>query len=214
MVDLHLRQRGIADPRVLAAFEHVPREAFVSADAAESAYDDMPLPIGHGQTISQPYIVARMLELAALAPDDRVLDVGTGSGYAAALAGQLAREVESIERIPALAREAAARLTVAGATNVRVHVGDGSLGLAARAPFDAILVAATAPAPPEALLQQLARGGRLVLPVGPPEGNQALVRITRTGSATWQEERFEPVRFVPLLGREGWNQDSAGSSSR
>jgi len=208
MVEHDLSRRGITDRRVLAAFAAVPRELFVSTRRPEHAYEDCPLDIGHGQTISQPYIVARMLELAGLTPEGRVLDVGTGSGYAAALAGRLSREVDSIERVPQLARDAETRLADAGARNVRVHVGDGSLGLESRAPFDVILVAATAPAPPPALKRQLALGGRLVLPVGRPAGRQSLVRVTRIGPDTWREEVLDPVRFVPLIGQEGWDGDS------
>jgi protein-L-isoaspartate(D-aspartate) O-methyltransferase len=204
MVERDLVRRGVRDPRVLDAFRSLPRERFVARGSEASAYEDTPLAIGGGQTISQPYMVARMLEVAAIGRDDRVLDVGTGSGYAAALAGLLAREVESIERLPELAREAAARLSALGLAHVRVHVGDGSLGLAARAPYDAILVAAAAPRPPEALKRQLKVGGRLVLPVGERAGDQCLVRVTRTSPTTWREEPLGGVRFVPLVGREGW----------
>lgn len=200
MVDRDLRARGIRDRRVLAAFEQVPRDLFVDAAWAHAAYDDTPLPIGLHQTISQPYVVARMLELARLRPSDRVLDVGTGSGYAAALAGVLVREVHSIERLRPLADAARTHLAAAGITNVTVHAGDGSRGLPAHAPYDAIVVAAAAPAVPDALCQQLAPGGRLVLPVGAQDGEQVLTQVTRTEAGTFTTVTLEPVRFVPLVG--------------
>jgi protein-L-isoaspartate(D-aspartate) O-methyltransferase len=198
-----LRARGIADERVLAAFAAVPRDEFVPAALAAHAYADMPLSIGAGQTISQPLVVAIMTAALELHGDERVLDVGTGSGYAAAVLGRLAARVDTIERIDALAAAASARLARLGHANVTVHVGDGSRGLAERAPFDAIAVAAGAPAAPASLVAQLAVGGRLVLPVG--DGNeQRLVRVTRVGCDRFVTKDFGDVRFVPLIGAEAW----------
>ena len=202
MVDEQLRGRDIADSRVLGAMEHVPREAFVPADLRRRAYDDAALPIGSGQTISQPYMVARILEGLGLDGDERALDVGTGSGYQAAVLAQLAREVHSIERIPELAEQARRNLETARIDNVEVHVGDGSRGLPEHAPFDAIAVAAAAPEVPNALYDQLKVGGRLVVPVGKRHG-QRLEVIVRSpeGPAVI---RSVPCRFVPLLGEEGF----------
>ena len=202
MVASQLVRRGIANERVLAAFRSVPREAFVPADLAGSAYEDNPLPIGEGQTISQPYVVALMAEEARIAPDARVLEVGAGSGYAAAILGQLAKQVVSIERHASLAESARRALAGLGYRNVEVIHGDGSLGFPDHAPYDAILVAAGAPAPPGSLKQQLAEGGRLVIPVS-VDSHQDLKVITRRGD-TFEEENLGAVRFVPLLGEEGW----------
>jgi protein-L-isoaspartate(D-aspartate) O-methyltransferase len=203
MVDEQLRGRDISDERVLRAMEQVPRELFVPPDLRRRAYDDAALPIGVGQTISQPYMVARILEEAGLDGDERVLDVGTGSGYQAALLARLAREVHSIERIPELAEQARRNLEAAGIDNVRIHVGDGSRGLAEHAPYDAITVAAAAPGFPQALYDQLRVGGRLVVPVGRRRG-QRLEVIVRSpeGPAV---VRSVPCRFVPLLGEEGFD---------
>jgi protein-L-isoaspartate(D-aspartate) O-methyltransferase len=202
MVDEQLRGRDIADLRVLEAMERVPREAFVPADLRRRAYDDAALPIGSGQTISQPYMVARILQELGLDGDERALDVGTGSGYQAAVLAQLAREVHSIERIPELAEQARRNLEAAGIDNVQVHVGDGSRGLPEHAPFDAIAVAAAAPDVPNALYDQLKVGGRLAVPVGKRHG-QRLEIIVRSpeGPAVI---RSVPCRFVPLLGEEGF----------
>lgn len=202
MVERQLAARGIEDERVLAAMGKVPREAFVPADLAEFAYDDNPLPIPEGQTISQPYIVALMAEAARVGPQARVLEVGTGSGYAAAVLGELAAEVVSIERHPALAEGASQVLRRLGYANVAVIEGDGSTGVADRAPYDAILVAAGAPAPPDSLKRQLAEGGRLVIPVS-VNSHQDLRVFTRRGDA-FEEDDLGPVRFVPLMGEEGW----------
>jgi protein-L-isoaspartate(D-aspartate) O-methyltransferase len=209
MVDRQLAARGIAAAPVLAAMGRVPREAFVAPQDAGSAYDDRPLPIGHGQTISQPYIVALMLEAAALAPGDRVLEIGTGSGYAAAVLAEIAAEVHTIERHAPLARAARDRLARAGYDAVRVHVGDGTLGWAEAAPYDAILVAAGGPDVPEALKAQLAPGGRLIIPVGDVQAaeGQSLMKITRTAADSWARERISAVRFVPLIGAQGWAED-------
>jgi protein-L-isoaspartate(D-aspartate) O-methyltransferase len=202
MVEQQLRKRGIADERVLAAFGRVPREAFVRAELARYAYDDNPLPIGEGQTISQPYVVALMAEAARIAPGARVLDVGTGSGYAAAVLAEIAGEVVTIERHQALADSARETLKRLGYANITVVEGDGSRGAAQYAPYDAILVAAGAPAAPRSLKEQLAEGGRLVIPVS-ANSHQDLVLISRRGDA-YEEENLGGVRFVPLLGEEGW----------
>ena len=205
MVERQLASRGIADERVLAAMERVPRDAFVPADLAEFAYDDNPLPIAEGQTISQPYIVALMAEAARIKPGERVLEVGTGSGYAAAVFAELAREVVTIERHAALAEGARAVLQRLGYENVEVLTGDGSRGVPERAPYDAILVAAGAPAPPDSLKRQLADGGRLVIPVS-VNSHQELRVVTRRGE-TFETEDLGAVRFVPLMGEEGWLDD-------
>jgi len=202
MISRHLRARGIEDPLLLAAMGAVPREAFVPEHLQEFSYEDSALPIEAGQTISQPYIVARMIELAEIKPGDKVLEVGAGSGYAAAILGQLAREVITIERIAELAAAAASNLRKADIGNVTVHVGDGTLGWAQGAPYDAIAVAANAPAPPKSLMEQLAIGGRLVLPYG-YDDHQRLVKITREPSG-FVEVDLGAVRFVPLVGAEGW----------
>jgi protein-L-isoaspartate(D-aspartate) O-methyltransferase len=203
MVERQLRARGIADERVLAAMERVPRELFVPPALLSRAYDDAALPIGEGQTISQPYMVARICEELALHGTERVLDVGTGSGYQAAVLAELASEVHSIERIAALAERARERLAAAGyGERVNVHVGDGSRGLPEHAPFAAIAVAAAAPSLPEALYEQLDMRGRLVVPVG-DRTEQLLQVIVRTpeGPAVL---RTVPCRFVPLIGDEGF----------
>ena len=203
MVAHDLERRGIADPRVLAAFAAVPREAFVEAGFERHAYDDAPLPIGFGQTISQPYVVAITVAALGLTGDERVLEVGTGSGYAAAILGRLVREVHTVERIPELARRAAERLARLGYANVHVHEGDGTLGWPPAAPYAAIAVAASAPRPPPPLLDQLEIGGRLVLPTG-SDGDQRLLRITRRDATAYSEDDLGDVRFVPLVGAEGW----------
>jgi protein-L-isoaspartate(D-aspartate) O-methyltransferase len=209
MVRDHLAGRGITDPRILAAFRDVPREAFVPEALAAEAYADRPLPIGDGQTISQPYIVAVMVQALGLRGHERVLDVGTGSGYAAAILGKLVREVDSIERIDGLAQTARERLAKLGASNVRVFCGDGTLGLAQFAPFDAIVLAATGPRVPEALLEQLAIGGRLVMPVGNAGSTQSLVRVTRDSAIRYTEDFLADVVFVPLIGKQGFGEGNA-----
>jgi protein-L-isoaspartate(D-aspartate) O-methyltransferase len=202
MVDEQLRGRDIADERVLHAMEEVPREQFVPPDLRRRAYDDAALPIGAGQTISQPYMVARILEELGLDGDEHLLDVGTGSGYQAAVLSRLADEVHSIERIPELAEQARRNLEAAGIDNVEIHVGDGSRGDPEHAPFDAIAVAAAAPGFPQALYEQLKVGGRLVVPVGRRQG-QRLEVIVRSpeGPAVI---RSVSCRFVPLVGEEGF----------
>jgi protein-L-isoaspartate(D-aspartate) O-methyltransferase len=187
----------IADERVLGAIASVPRERFVTPELREHAYDNVALPIGHEQTISQPLVVARMLALLQVGPGDRVLDVGTGSGYHAALMARLGAHVWSVERNAALSAAAAGRLREMGISTVTCTVGDGTLGLPEQAPFDAINVAASAAQIPIALERQMAIGGRLVVPVGTSE--QYLVRVARSANG-WQRERYEPVRFVPLIG--------------
>ncbi|HET8769951.1 MAG TPA: protein-L-isoaspartate(D-aspartate) O-methyltransferase [Gemmatimonadaceae bacterium] len=206
MVERQIAARGVRDHNVLRAMHDVRREDFVPSDLVEFAYDDEPLPIGEEQTISQPYVVALMLEALELKPDDRVLDVGTGSGYAAAAASRIARSVFGIERHARLARAAAERCRRLGFANVRVRRGDGTLGWPEEAPFDAIMVGAGGPDVPAALRSQLAVGGRLVIPVGPARVQQ-LLRVRRTGPETWVEEDLGPVRFVPLIGQEGWATD-------
>lgn len=202
MVAWQIEARGIDDPAVLAAMREVPREAFVPAEFAERACEDGPLPIGEGQTISQPYIVALMIAAARVEPGERVLEVGAGSGYAAAVIGRIAAEVFAIERHPALAEAARKRLAGLGYANVSIITGDGSGGLPGEAPFDAILVAARCAEAPEALKGQLAIGGRLVIPVG-GEDIQILCRITRTGAEEWTSDELCAVRFVPLIGAHG-----------
>jgi protein-L-isoaspartate(D-aspartate) O-methyltransferase len=203
MVSDQLRRRDIVDPHVLAAFGTVAREEFVPDELSPHAYDDAPLPIGAGQTISQPYVVAMTVQALQLTGRERVLEIGTGSGYAAAILGALVREVETVERLADLAAAATARLARLGFTNVHVHHSDGSLGWPARAPYEAIAVAAGAPKPPPSLLEQLTIGGRMVLPHGEVD-HQRLVRITRRDVAQFDQEDLGEVRFVPLLGAEGW----------
>ena len=204
MVAAQLRGRDIRDARVLAAMAAVPREAFVRASDRGHAYEDHPLPIGAGQTISQPYIVARMTELLAVGPGDRVLDVGTGSGYQAAILAELGCRVTSIEREPQLAAEASERLArLRYADRVTVTAGDGSLGMPDGAPWDGILVAAAAPRIPDALRNQLGEGRRLVIPVG-SRREQLLLIVERHGSE-WTERSDGACVFVPLIGAEGWS---------
>lgn len=207
MVERQLAARGIVDPRVLEAMRSVPREAFVPADRQHDAYADSPLPIEDGQTISQPYIVAVMAEAAALQPADRVLEVGAGSGYASAVLSLLAARVHAIERQPRLAATARERLDRLGYGSVVLRCGDGSTGWAEAAPFDAILVAAGGPSVPAALRQQLAPGGRLIMPVGESLDRQHLVKLTRTATHAFREEDLGPVAFVPLVGAQGWPED-------
>ncbi len=206
MVDYQVRARGVRSPRVLEAMRQVPREAFVPMDLREFAYEDTALPIAAGQTITQPWIVAMMIEALDLKGGERVLDVGTGSGYAAAVLARIAAEVYSIERIGELANQASRALLDQGLANVEVRVGDGSLGWPEAAPFDAIMVAAASPSVPDGLKRQLAIGGRLVIPVGEDDEAQELVRITRLGEDEYRHEDLADVRFVPLLGEAGWNE--------
>ena len=203
MVAQQLRSRDVRDERVLAAMDAVPRDAFIPDDEQSQAYDDGPLPIGAGQTISQPYIVARMTELLRVAAGDRVLDVGTGSGYQAAVLAELGCRVTSIEREPSLATAARERLERLGyGDRVEVRVGDGSLGDSGGAPWDGILVAAAAPAIPEALREQLGEARRLVIPVG-SRWDQQLMVVERHGDE-WTEHSDGLCVFVPLIGAGGW----------
>ena len=204
-----LRARGIQDPLVLQAMGEVPREEFVAPELVEFAYEDTPLPIDESQTISQPFIVARMIQALELREDDRVLEVGTGSGYAAAVLSRIVDEVFTIERHGSLARSAEERCRRLGYDNVHVRHGDGSLGWPEEAPFDAIVVAAGGPEVPEPLRSQLAVGGRLVIPVGPTPRVQELVRIRRPSKEREKRETLEAVRFVPLVGEAGWEGSPA-----
>ena len=202
MVDTQLRQRGIRDERVLTAMARVPRHEFVAEPYRAQAYDDNPLPIGESQTISQPYIVALMLEMLHLTEEDIVLEIGTGSGYQTALLAQLSRHVYSIDRHATLAAQAQAVLVRLGYRNVTIEVGDGSKGFPAHAPFDGIIVSAAAPELPQALFEQLKEGGRLVIPVGPAEA-QFLQLVTKEEGKTVLSEQI-PCRFVPLIGEQGY----------
>jgi protein-L-isoaspartate(D-aspartate) O-methyltransferase len=202
MVSEQIEARGLRDPRLLAAMEAVPRHCFVPEESQEWAYSDAPLPIGHGQSISQPYIVALMTGLLELQGGERVLEVGTGSGYQAAVLGRMAAEVHTVELLPDLACAASDRLRTLGFANVHVHVGDGSLGWADAAPYDGILVAASAPSAPDPLLEQLAEGGRMVLPVG-GHGFQEL-QVWRCCQGRLEHRAHIPVAFVLLRGAHGW----------
>jgi protein-L-isoaspartate(D-aspartate) O-methyltransferase len=204
MVRSQLAARGIRDPLVLEAMRAVPREAFVSETLAESAYEDGPLPIGEGQTISQPYVVGFMIEAVAPGAHDRALEIGTGSGYSAAVLASIAAEVYTVERIPALAGAAARRLADLGYRNVHVRCGDGTLGWPEHAPYDLIIVTAGGPRIPPALLEQLAAGGRLVMPVGGEPRLQRLIRVRHRPDGAAVEEPLEAVAFVPLIGAQGW----------
>jgi protein-L-isoaspartate(D-aspartate) O-methyltransferase len=204
MVAVQLKARNIHDPRVLKAMNTVPRHFFVPDTYQEQAHEDHPLPIGYSQTISQPYIVALMLEVAELKASDIVLEIGTGSGYNAAILSQLVQKVYSIENIPELAHQAKKNIMQTGYSNITLITGDGSIGLEEHAPFDVILVTAGSPKIPSILKEQLAIGGRLIIPVG-NHVDQKLIKITRISSAAYQKEILSSVAFVPLRGREGWH---------
>jgi protein-L-isoaspartate(D-aspartate) O-methyltransferase len=207
MVARQIEGRGLTDPAILAAMREVPREAFVSEKHRQFAYDDGPLPIPEGQTISQPYVVALMIQMLHLKPEDRVLEIGTGSGYAAAILSRIASEVHTVERMEALVEYARQNLAVVGYENVFVHQGDGTLGWPEHAPYDAIIVAAGGPDIPPALKDQLAVGGRLVMPVGSEQRAQRLVRLTRLEEDEFERENLSHVRFVPLIGEQGWEKE-------
>lgn len=204
MVVHQLRNRGIYDERVLRAMDTVPRHEFVPPYLQRDAYDDNPVPIGEGQTVSQPYIVAYMLEMLEISAENRALEIGTGTGYQAALLGQLAREVYSVERVPTLFIAAKKNLERLGYSNVTVTNGDGTRGLAEHAPYDRIIVAAAAPDVPAPLFEQLAEGGRMVIPVGPPDVQELLLVRKENGDAVTR--RLEGCRFVPLVGEQGFQE--------
>jgi protein-L-isoaspartate(D-aspartate) O-methyltransferase len=204
MVEKQLRRRGIGDAAVLAAMLVVPRHEFVPRELRSRAYEDLPLPIGSGQTISQPYIVAAMTLALRLQPADRALEIGTGLGYQAAILSHMAKEIFTIERQPELASTASEKLASLGYTNVHVHCGDGTLGLPEFAPFNAILVAAAAPAVPQPLLAQLAEGGRIIIPVGDAD-NQELQLIEKH-AGKFSTRTMEGCRFVPLVGHHAWQK--------
>ena len=205
MVERQLRRRGISEPKILSAFRAVPREAFIGAGYGHLAYGDHPLPIEANQTISQPYIVALMIQAAAIEAGDAVLEVGAGSGYAAAVIGCIAARVVAIERQHDLVEVARQRLERLGYTNVTIVEGDGTRGCPDQAPFDAILAAASGSHVPEALLAQLAPGGRIVMPLGGPGAVQELVKVTKQDDGILIQENLGGVRFVPLIGEEGWS---------
>jgi protein-L-isoaspartate(D-aspartate) O-methyltransferase len=209
MVRAQIAGRGVRDPAVLAAMRRVPREAFVAAGLRDQAYEDSPLPIAEGQTISQPFIVAMMLEALQLGRLDRVLEIGAGSGYACAVAALIAAHVDAVERHPSLCAEARARLRRLGFANIDLHCADGSAGWAAGAPYDAILVSAAGPRVPEVLRRQLAPGGRLVMPVGEATFEQHLCKVTRRDEDAFIESDLGGVVFVPLIGAHAWPADSA-----
>ena len=206
MVDRQIARRGLTGAELLAAMREVPREAFVPEAVRDFAYEDGPLPIEVGQTISQPYIVALMIAAAGVAAGGRVLEIGAGSGYAAAVLSRIAAEVIAIERHAELAELAAARMAALGYANVRIVAGDGSAGWLEDAPYDAILAAASGSHVPDVLRRQLRIGGNLVMPVGAPGEAQYLLRVGRQGEDSWEQENLGAVRFVPLIGAEGWKE--------
>ena len=214
MVETQIAGRGIRDPLLLEAIGSTPREKFVSPGFERLAYEDGPLPIGQGQTISQPYIVALMIEAAGIRPGARVLEVGAGSGYAAAVMSRIAGQVYAIERHPSLAKEAEQRFQQLGYNNITLRVGDGSRGWPEAGPFDAVLVSAAAPVVPADLKQQLVVGGRLLIPVGAAHGSQRLHGITRTGPTEFEDENLGGVAFVPLISEQGWKEGAQQPAPR
>jgi protein-L-isoaspartate(D-aspartate) O-methyltransferase len=207
MVERQIRARGVSNPAVLTAMSEVPRHLFVPPGYERVAYQDRPLPIGEGQTISQPYIVALMTELLELKAQDRVLEIGTGSGYQAALLADIVDSVISIERLPKVAAQAEGNLARAGITNVRVIVGDGTKGYPPEAPYDAIIITAATPKIPEPLIEQLAIGGRLVAPVGPADCQDLIKVVKQEGRVDWTT--LGGVCFVPLIGQFGWRGEGS-----
>ena len=204
MIERHFVARGLDDPALLAAFRAVPREAFVPTGFESAAYADAPLPIGSGQTISQPYIVALTIDAAEIGPRDKVLEIGAGSGYAAAVMGQIATEVVAVERLRALMALAAERMERLGYRNVRIIEGDGTCGCPEEAPFDAIVAAASGSHVPQVLLDQLKPGGRIVMPIGEPNAIQHLVKLTKRADGTLEQRELGAVRFVPLIGEHAF----------
>lgn len=207
MVEFQIRARGVRDERVLAAMRKVPRHFFVPENWERAAYEDRPLPIGEGQTISQPYIVAVMTEQSDLSPQDRVLEIGTGSGYQAALLAELTGTVISIERLPEIADRARENLARAGVTGVRIVVGDGTEGYPPEAPYDAVIVTAATPEIPGPLIDQLGKGGRLIAPVGPRECQDLIKLVKREGGV--EKIPLGGVCFVPLIGQFGWKGEGS-----
>ncbi|RME62128.1 MAG: protein-L-isoaspartate(D-aspartate) O-methyltransferase [Caldilineae bacterium] len=209
MVKQQIERRGLKDPAILEAMRTVPRHLFVPEQYQRLAYEDMPLPIPAGQTISQPFIVAYMISLLDPQPTDRVLEIGAGSGYAAAVLSRVVAEVYTVERHEELVAYARERLTALGYDNIHIRHGDGTLGWPEHAPYDGIVVTACGPRVPPTLKEQLALGGRLVMPVIQDRYYQTLVRVTRVGEKAYQHEELEPVAFVPLVGEEGWPEEEA-----
>ena len=212
MVDRQIAGRGIRDRRVLEAMRQVPRELFIGRGLEEFAYADSPLPIAQEQTISQPYMVALMIEAAAVEPGDKVLEIGTGSGYGAAVLGRIAERLYTMERHRELAEAARQRLARLGYRNIEVRHGDGTLGWPEAAPFDAIIVTAGGPEIPETLRDQLEPGGRMIIPVGALAHEQRLMKVVRDGAHEFHEEVLGPVRFVPLIGAHGWGERGAAKA--
>jgi protein-L-isoaspartate(D-aspartate) O-methyltransferase len=204
MIDQQIAARGLDDPKLLAAFRAVPREDFISGDYADYAYQDSPLPIESGQTISQPYIVALTIDAAGIKPGDKVLEVGAGSGYAAAVIGQIAAQVIAVERHHELVEIAQKRMRQLAYPNVRIVEGDGTLGWPEEAPYDAIVAAASGSHVPQSWIAQLKAGGRIVMPIGGPHEAQSLVKVTKEEDGTLRREDLGGVRFVPLIGEQGF----------
>jgi protein-L-isoaspartate(D-aspartate) O-methyltransferase len=209
MIEMQLVARNIRDPAVLAAMHAVPRDAFVPPECIEEAYEDRPLPIAHGQTISQPYMVALMAQALLLTSQDRVLEIGAGTGYSAAVLSRIAADVYTVERLEPLATATRDRLRRLGFHNIHILNGDGTLGWPQYAPYDSIVVTAGGPSIPPALRDQLAIGGRLVMPVGTSAQCQRLIRLTRQSPTQIDQEELVEVRFVPLIGAQGWSDAEA-----